>query len=82
MSNVKNNLVKVDNTERRFGSATEYFILNAVVNGKRKFYMFTEKELYRAEKRAIANAEDLVQVKEDLVVKSSWLYKISSLFKW
>ena len=50
----------VDNTERRFGSAQEYFpIMVHDTKGYAVAAMFTENEILKAVERAKKNAEDL-----------------------
>lgn len=56
-------LQRVDNKDRKFGSALEYFALWVEdSNGKNeRCLLFTEKEIKAAEKRAAKNPEDLTK---------------------
>lgn len=50
---------KVNNTERRFGSAKEYFPVWIEADGKKQPAMFTLHELRQAIERAQTNPEDM-----------------------
>ncbi len=53
---------KVDNTERTFGSATEYHPVKVVrAEGDEVWAMFTENEINKAIARADKNKEDIPQ---------------------
>jgi hypothetical protein len=64
MARVKNGrVVKVDNTERVFGSASEYYAVWVEdADGKNeRCLLFTEMELITAQNRANVNLEDLTE---------------------
>ena len=51
---------KVDNTDRKFGSALEYFPVKVVKSdGQESWAMFTEAEIDKAIDRASKNKEDI-----------------------
>ena len=51
---------KVDNTERKFGEALEYFPAEIVLeDGTKSWVMFTQSEIDVARKRAEKNKEDI-----------------------
>lgn len=53
---------KVDNTERKFGEALEYFPAEVVLeDGTETWAMFTQSEIDGAVKRAMKNKEDIPQ---------------------
>lgn len=53
---------KVDNTERKFGEALEYFPAEVVLeDGTETWAMFTQSEIDNAVKRAMKNKEDIPQ---------------------
>lgn len=54
-------LIRVQNTQRTFGSATSYVAVQVEdANGKNeRCLLFTPKEILRAEERAAKNKEDL-----------------------
>ena len=50
---------KVENTERHFGSATEYYPCWIVTGDKKEAAMFTEHDIQQAINRAVINPEDM-----------------------
>lgn len=51
---------KVDNKDRKFGSALEYFPVKVVkADGQETWAMFTESEIEKAIERANKNKEDI-----------------------
>ena len=51
---------KVENTERKFGEALEYFPVKIVNDdGSETWAMFTENEIINATERAMKNKEDI-----------------------
>jgi hypothetical protein len=61
ISRIFNSKVKVvENKERRFGSATEYYQIDVVCeNGSNRSLLFTKDELNTAMERSKKNTEDL-----------------------
>lgn len=56
-------VVTVENTERKFGSALNYYCIRAQFeNGVEKPLLFTSEEIAEASKRAEANPEDLPEI--------------------
>lgn len=64
----------VENTNRKFGAADTYFAASLEKEGDTKVYLFTQKGLDEAEKRAKENIEDY----EDLEFGGSLYIKVSA----
>lgn len=53
----------VSNKSRKFGSNKQYFYVRLQsANGEEKEYLFTENEVFQANKRAQINPEDLLKI--------------------
>lgn len=64
----------VENTNRKFGSAGTYYATTLEKDGECKVYLFTQKSLDEADKRAKENIEDY----EDLEFGGSLYIKVSA----
>lgn len=60
---VKGRLIKVDNTDRKFGSAESYIAVQVedADGGNERCILFTDAEIAKAEERAKKNPEDLTE---------------------
>lgn len=60
---VKGRLIRVDNTDRKFGASPDYIAIQIEDEdgGNERCILFTEAEIKKAEERAKRNPEDLTE---------------------
>lgn len=67
---------KIENTERKFGSAKHYYPVLAVSGDKRVPLLFTISQIRNAAKRALKNPEDVFDLQLDDDVKEELLKEL------